>query len=454
MNLAVVILAAGQGTRMKSSLPKVLHPLAGQPLVSYSLNTARSLATHPPVLVVGRGSEAVRTAVGASAIFVEQAERLGTGHAVLQAREALRGKTDLVAVIYADMPLLTADSVQRLVDRQTSNTGPLTILVLVSDNPRGFGRVIRDTTGAVREVVEEAVATPEQMAVNELNAGVYCFDADWLWSNIDKIPLSMPKGEYYLTDMVGMSARDGRRVEGVITTDDSLAIGVNTLVHLAEAEQALRRRINTHWMTEGVTIVDPATTYIEPSVTIGSDTTIWPNTHLRGHTTVGSACQIGPNSVVSDCTIADQCRVLASVLEHAVMQKGANIGPFSHLRKGAELGENAHVGNFGELKNAKLGSGVRMGHFGYLGDAEVATKVNIGAGTITCNYDGVQKHRTVIEEGAFIGSDTMLVAPVRIGRGAKTGAGSVVTHDVPDGSVAYGVPARIQERKDQQDDQD
>jgi len=454
VNLAVVILAAGQGTRMKSSLPKVLHPLGGRPLVSYSLNTARALTVYPPVLVVGHDSEAVRATVGADAIFVEQAERLGTGHAVLQAREALQGKTDLVAVIYADMPLLTASTVQRLVDRQKSNTGPLTILVLVSNNPRGFGRVIRDTTGAVREVVEEAVATPEQLAINELNAGVYCFDADWLWSNIDRIPLSIPKGEYYLTDLVGMAVKEGHRVEGVTTTDDSEAMGVNTRVHLAEAEQALRRRINIRWMTEGVTIVDPVTTYIEPSVTIGPDTTIWPNTHLRGSTTVGSQCVIGPNTIISDCRIGDRCRVLASVLEQAVMQNGSDIGPFSHLRKGAELGEDAHVGNFGELKNTRLGPGAKVGHFSYLGDADIAAKVNIGAGTITCNYDGVQKHKTIIEEGAFIGSDTMLVAPVQIGRGAKTGAGSVVTHDIPADALAYGVPARTHKRKDEQNDQD
>jgi bifunctional UDP-N-acetylglucosamine pyrophosphorylase/glucosamine-1-phosphate N-acetyltransferase len=364
----------------------------------------------------------------------------------------LQGKSDLVSVVYGDMPLLTADTVQRLVDRQKANTGPLTILALLSDNPRGFGRVIRDTTDAVREIVEEAVASPEQLAINELNAGVYCFDADWLWSNIDKIPLSLPKKEYYLTDLVGMAVKQGLRVEGVRTTDDSEAMGINTRVHLAEAEQSLRHRINNGWMTNGVTIVDPATTYIESGVTIGPETTIWPNTHLRGNTTIGCGCQIGPNSIIDDSRIDDNCRVLASVLEQAVMQKGADIGPFSHLRKGAELGMNAHVGNFGEVKNSRLGQGAKMGHFSYLGDADVAAEVNIGAGTITCNYDGVRKHKTVIEQGAFIGSDTMLVAPVKIGQGAKTGAGAVVTHDVPAGSVAYGVPARLRKKKDGQDE--
>jgi len=454
MSLAVVILAAGQGTRMKSNLPKVLHPLGGRALVSYSLDIAKALTDFPPVLVVGNAAHAVQAAVGDKAIFVEQAKRLGTGHAVLQARDALKGKTDLVAVVYADMPLLTADTVRRLVERQKRNTGPLTILILVSSNPRGFGRVIRDTTGAVREVVEEAVASPAQLALNELNAGVYCFDADWLWSHIDEIPLSHPKEEYYLPDAVGMAVKEGRRVEAVITTDDSEAMGINTRVHLAEAEQALRRRINAHWMTEGVTIIDPATTYIEPSVTVGPETTIWPNTHLRGATGIGNQCQIGPNSIIIDCAIADRCHVLASVLEQTVMHRGSDVGPFAHLRKGTELGEGTHVGNFGELKNAKMGAGTKMGHFGYLGDADVAAGVNIGAGTVTCNFDGARKHRTQIEEGAFIGADAALVAPIHIGRGARVGAGSVVTHDVPADSLVYGVPARVHENEDRQDDQD
>jgi bifunctional UDP-N-acetylglucosamine pyrophosphorylase/glucosamine-1-phosphate N-acetyltransferase len=232
-------------------------------------------------------------------------------------------------------------------------------------------------------------------------------------------------------------------VEAVAAEETMEAMGINTRVHLAEAESVLRRRINRRWMLNGVTIVDPATTYIEPGVTIGRDTTVWPNTHLRGETTIGEHCHIGPNTIVVDCRIGDRCRALASVLEQAVMEDGADVGPFGHLRKGARLCEGAHMGNFGEMKNSTLGPGAKMGHFSYLGDAEVGAGANIGAGTITCNYDGVHKHKTVIEEGAFIGSDTMLVAPVRVGQGAKTGAGSVVTRDVPAGAVAYGVPARV-----------
>jgi bifunctional UDP-N-acetylglucosamine pyrophosphorylase/glucosamine-1-phosphate N-acetyltransferase len=362
VELAIVILAAGEGTRMKSDVPKMLHPLAGRPLVTYAVETARALTDAWPVLVVGRGAEAVQEAAGGGVVFVEQAERRGTGHAVLQARETLRGRSDLVLVTYADMPLLTAETLRRLVERQRENTGPIAMLALVSDEPRGFGRVIRDESGAVTQIVEEAVATPEQLAIRELNVGAYCFDADWLWANVDRIPLSLPKREYYLTDMIGMAVEKGLRVEAVIAQDESEALGINTRVHLAEAESALRHRINERWMLAGVTILDPATTYIEPGVTIGQDTTLWPNTHLCGETTIGEHCIVGPNTIIVDCQIGDGCRVLASVLEQAVMEEDSDIGPFGHLRKGARLCKGAHMGNFGEMKNATLGPEAKMGH--------------------------------------------------------------------------------------------
>ncbi len=452
MDLAVVILAAGEGTRMKSDLPKVLHPLAGRPMVAYSLDTARELTDRPPVLVVGHGAETVTEAAGDDVISVIQSEQLGTGHAVLQARESLEGQSDLVLVSYADMPLLTAETLERLVEMQRQNSGPITMLTLVRENPRGFGRVVRDADGAVVEIVEEAVATPEQFAIRELNAGVYCFDAGWLWDHVDQIPLSHPKEEYYLTDLVGMAVAEGRDVEAVIAEDPDETLGINTRLDLAEAERLLRRRINGRWMASGVTIVDPSTTYIEPDVAIGRDTVIRPNTHLRGRTSVGKRCTIGPNTIIEDSVVADGCVVLASVLEQAVMETGSDVGPFGHLRKGARLCEGAHVGNFGELKESTLGPGAKMGHFSYLGDTQVGAGANVGAGTITCNYDGERKHATVIEEGAFIGSATMLVAPVRVGKGARTGAGSVVTHDVPDGALAYGVPARVHDRTAEDDD--
>ncbi|MCP4535581.1 MAG: UDP-N-acetylglucosamine diphosphorylase/glucosamine-1-phosphate N-acetyltransferase [Chloroflexi bacterium] len=443
MKLAVVIPAAGQGTRMRSDLPKVLHPLMGQPLVIHAVDAAQALTEIPPVLVVGRAAEAVRETVGSRAAFVEQAERRGTGHAVLQAREMLRGQSDLVLVIYADTPLLTVETLRRQVAGQRENSGPITILAVTDDNSRGFGRVVRDAGGGVVQLVEEAGATTEQLAIKEFDAGAYCFDADWLWSHVDSIPLSLPKEEYYLTNLIEMAVTEGLRVEAVSAADPQEALGINSRVHLAEAEGVLRRRINERWMLDGVTIMDPAATYIEPGVTIGQDTTIWPNTYLRGDTTIGRHCTIGPTTIIEDCQIGNRCRVRASVLEQAVMEDEADIGPFGHLRKGARLCEGAHMGNFGEVKNATLGPGAKMGHFSYIGDADIGAEANVGAGTITCNYDGARKHKTVVKNDAFIGSGTMLVAPVTVGKQAQTGAGSVVTHDVPDGAVAYGVPARV-----------
>jgi bifunctional UDP-N-acetylglucosamine pyrophosphorylase/glucosamine-1-phosphate N-acetyltransferase len=445
--LAVVILAAGEGTRMRSSLPKVLHPLAGWSMVWYSVETATQLSVDRPVLVVGHGADAVRQVLGEAVVYVEQAEQLGTGHALLQARASLAGRSRAVLVCYADMPLLTSDTLGRLVDLQQRSGAAIAMLTLLADDPMGFGRVVRGTDGRVQTIVEEAVATAEQLAIRELNAGVYCFAADWLWSRLPDLPLS-PKGEYYLTDLVAMAMADDQRVEALVSRDAEELLGINTRVHLARAETIMRRRVNEKWMLAGVTLVDPAATYIEASVELDADTVIYPNTYLQGATTVGVGCEIGPNTLVRDSQIGERCVIRASVVEEARIEDGVDIGPFAHLRKGAHLGPGVHMGNFGEVKNSYLGPGTKMGHFSYVGDATIGTEVNIGAGTITCNFDGQRKHQTVIEDGAFIGSDTMLVAPVRVGAGAKTGAGAVVTHDVPPDSLAYGVPARVK-RNDQ-----
>ncbi len=439
--LSIIILAAGQGTRMHSDLPKVLHPLGGRPMVFYALEAARGLTSMPPVLVIGHGADEVRRTVGEAVTYVEQREQLGTGHAVLQCRAALEDRADEVLILYADMPLLTDATLRRVVDTRRERGAVLSILTVVAEDPRGFGRVVRRPDGSVARIVEEADATEEERAIRELNAGVYACDASWLWEHLPALPLR-PKGEYYLTDLVEMAADEGRTVVAVPADDPTEALGINTRVHLAEAEAVLRRRINRRWMEAGVTMIDPATTYIEPTVVIGTDTVIWPNTILRGQTVIGRHCRIGPNALIEDSTIGDRCRVVASVVERAVMEEGSNVGPFSHLRPGAHLGPGAHVGNFGEVKNSYLGPGVKMGHFSYVGDAEVGAEANIGAGTVTCNFDGKQKHRTVIGEEAFIGSGTMLVAPVRVGRRAVIGAGSVVTRDIPDETLAYGVPAR------------
>ena len=446
MIVTAVILAAGQGTRMRSALPKVLHQVAGRPLVQYSLDAVAGLCDDTPVLVVGHAAETVRAEVGDAARYALQAEQLGTGHAVRMAQPLLKGNSDLVVVIYADMPLLSRETLQRLVDQQCANDGPITMLTIEVDDPRGFGRVVRAPDGSVQTIVEEAQCTPEQRAIRELNVGVYCFEGDWLWDALERVPLS-PKGEYYLTDTVGLATEAGLAVQAIPMEDPADAMGINTRVHLAEAEAIIRARTNKAWMESGVTMPDPTTAYIEQGVSIGSDTIIMPNTHLRGETRIGESCVIGPNSIIDDCQIGNGCRVLSSVLEKAVMDDGADIGPFGRLRKGAHLGEGVHMGNFGEVKDSYLASGVKMGHFSYIGNATIGEDVNIGAGTITCNYDGVNKYTTEIGAGTFIGSDTMLVAPLKIGKNAITGAGAVVKNDVQDNQVVAGVPARPIKKK-------
>lgn len=445
MKIASVILAAGYGTRMKSDLPKVLHPLVGRPMIDWCLRTVETLSTQSPVVVVGHGREQVEALLGQRCRFVVQTQLLGTGHAVMQAAPQLQGQADAVIVTYGDMPLLRSETVQSLLDAFTleyaaGRAPALAMLTISRDDPQGFGRVVRNAHGDIQAIVEEADCTPEQKLIRELNPGVYCFDAEWLWANLSKVPLSK-KGEYYLTDMVGIAVAQGR---AVLTQPAPAAEvdGVNTRLHLAQVESVMRRRILERHMLAGVTVVDPQATYIEDDVVIGSDTVILPGCLLQGKTVIGRHAVIGPNTQIVASTISDGCKVSYSVVEQARMDARAEIGPFGHLRKSAHLGEGVHMGNFGEVKNSYLGPGVKMGHFSYIGDAVIGDDVNIGAGTITCNFDGKNKNKTVIGKDAFIGSDTMLVAPLTIGAGARTGAGSVVTHDVPENGLVYGVPAR------------
>lgn len=450
MKISAVILAAGQGTRMRSSLPKVLHPLLGRPMASYSIRSATEATGVKPVVVIGHGAEQVRTSLGDIAEYVVQAPQLGTGHAVLQAEKLLRGNSDLVLVTAADMPLLSVETFNTLSEAQRNHAGPIAMLTVMADDPRGFGRVVRSESGAVKEIIEESLATHDQLQIHELNTSVYCFDAGWLWDVLHKIPLS-PKGEYYLTDLVGIATAEGLSVRAVQLADEREAIGINTRVHLADAEAILRQKINRQWMEAGVTIVDPWATYIEADVVIGADTVIWPNSYLHGHTMIGSNCTVGPNTIVRNSTIGDRCALLFSVLDRAILEDDVDIGPYARLRKGAHLAKGVHMGNFGEVKDSYLGPGTKMGHFSYIGNAAIGADVNIGAGTITCNYDGEKKHPTEIGEGAFIGSDTMLVAPVKVGDGSRTGAGSVVTKNVPADTLVVGMPARAIRKLEKRD---
>lgn len=441
MKLSTIILAAGQGTRMNSTLPKVLHLLNGKPLVKYSIDLAAAAGSQRTVVVIGNGAEQVRNTVGDGVEFAIQQQRLGTANAVEAAESLLTAEDGLVLVISADMPLLTAATLIHLVQTQADAGGPMTLLTVRSANPRGFGRIIRGLDGEVLGIVEEAQATAEQLMIDELNVGAYCFSSPWLWQALKKIKLS-PKGEYYLTDIVAVAVAEGKKVLAVSIENEDETLGINNRVHLAEAERVIRRRINHAHMLAGVTMTDPDLVYIEETVRIGRDTVLLPNTWLTGKTAIGEGCEIGPGTIISDSSIGNHCHLLASVIEGAEVEDEVGMGPFCHLRKGAHLGRGVHMGNFGEVKDSYLAAGVKMGHFSYIGNATIGENVNIGAGTITCNYDGVHKHPTEIGENTFIGSDTMLVAPLKIGKNAKTGAGAVVTHDVADNEIVAGVPAK------------
>jgi bifunctional UDP-N-acetylglucosamine pyrophosphorylase/glucosamine-1-phosphate N-acetyltransferase len=441
MKLASIVLAAGKGTRMKSKLPKVLHPICGRPMIEYAVRVAQASGAEKTVVVIGHGADEVQQYLGDRVQYAVQTEQLGTGHAVMAARDEISKEFDYILVSNGDMPLLTEETLKQLVDTQKKNTGPISLMTMISEDSFGFGRIVRGKDNSVIAIVEEVQCSPEQLAIQELNVSAYCFDAKWLWQVLPRLPLS-PKGEYYLTDLVGLAVNDGLKVAALTMKDYHEALGINTRVHLSEAEAAMRQRIVERHMLNGVTVIDPASTYVEDSVTIGLDTTLQPNTFLRGETIIGEDCVIGPNTIISDCQVGNGCVILAVVMEKAIVEDGVDMGPFARLRKGAHLGSGVHMGNFGEVKDSYLGEGTKMGHFSYIGNAKIGKDVNIGAGTITCNYDGEKKHPTVIGDRVFIGSDTMLVAPLILEDDARTGAGAVVTHDVRAGELVVGVPAK------------
>jgi bifunctional UDP-N-acetylglucosamine pyrophosphorylase/glucosamine-1-phosphate N-acetyltransferase len=446
----VVILAAGMGMRMKSSIPKVLHPLLGKPMVEYIFDAVRDICEDPPLVVVGNRADLVMETLGDKARYAVQEPQLGTAHAVQCAREVLRGKSDIVLVANSDFPLITAQTYALLVRTHQESGSKLTLSTVVSNDPRGFGRILRDGGGRIVGIVEDKDATTQQKKITELNSNPYCFNAEWLWEALDQVKKSAV-GEYYLTDLVEIASKSGQVVGSIEIENHQESIGINNRIHLAEATKVVQQRINHKWMLAGVTMIDPDKVFIDDTVTLGRDTVLYPEVYLRGASTVGEGCQLGPSVILENTNIGDRCKLLYAMLESAKLENDVDMGPFGHLRRGAHLDDHVHMGNFGEVKNSYLAPGVKMGHFSYIGDAHIGRNANIGAGTVTCNFDGEGKYKTEIGEDAFIGSDTMLVAPVKIGRGAKTGAGAVVTNDVPDGSVVVGVPAKVIKSKQEKD---
>jgi bifunctional UDP-N-acetylglucosamine pyrophosphorylase/glucosamine-1-phosphate N-acetyltransferase len=437
-SLAGVILAAGKGTRMKSELPKVLHSVCGLPMVEHVGRAMRVAGVERPIVVVGHGGRLLREALGEDAYaYAEQAEQLGTGHAAAMAAPLLSGYDGPVIVTPGDTPLLTGEALSALVARHRETEAAITLATFRLEDPTGYGRVVREHGRPVR-IVEHKDASGEERAIDEVNAGVYCIDARALVEVLPRLRADNALGEYYLTDVLALLAGDGARCVAVEWEDPSLMMGVNDRWQLAEAAGAMRARLLRAHALAGVTIIDPKTTYVHADVRIEADTVLEPMTSLEGRTMVGAGCVIGPSARVIDSVIEDECSVVMSLVVGAVMRSGSRCGPFAHLRPGAVLGERAKVGNFVEVKNATLGEGSSASHLTYLGDAEIGPRVNVGAGTITCNYDGFAKHRTVIEEGAFVGSNSTLVAPVTIGKDAIVGAGSVITDDVPEDSLGLG----------------
>ncbi len=434
----VVVLAAGKGTRMKSDHPKVLHRIAGLPLIEHVLRLADSLDPASVTVIIGHRADDVRQALGKrpGLRFALQQPQLGTGHALLQAESALRGATGTVVLLSGDVPLLRGDTLAALLRVHEARGAAATVVTADVDAPDGYGRIVRDG-GRIVAIVEHKDATPAQRAIREINSGIYAFDLEGLFDALRDVGSANAQGEHYLPDLVKICTARGRIVETSPVADAREILGVNSRKELAELAEILKMRTNDALMQSGVTIVDPATTFIGPDVEIGADSVIHPGVYLEGRTRVGARCEIHSGVRIVDSTLDDEVVINNfCVITSARVAKGARVGPFAHIRPESQVGEQAHVGNFVELKKTSFGRGSKASHLTYLGDATVGENVNVGAGTITCNYDGVTKHPTVIEDGAFIGSDTQLIAPVRVGRGAYVAAGSSITEDVPADSLA------------------
>jgi bifunctional UDP-N-acetylglucosamine pyrophosphorylase/glucosamine-1-phosphate N-acetyltransferase len=440
-----VVLAAGLGTRMRSTLPKLLHPLLGRPMLGYVIDAAVAATGGRPVVVTSPATAAIRPAFADVADFALQEQPIGTGDAVRAGLVAVPADADAVLVLNGDVPRIHPDLAGALLAELRASGAAIVLTTVETADAGRLGRIVRDADGGIVGIVEAKDATEDELDIAEINAGLYAFDAAWLRRRIVDLRPSPASGELYLTDLVRFAHEDGAGVSAIVVEDDGRLLGINDRLQLAEAEGDLRAEINERHLLAGVSMHDPSTAYIEPSVELATDVTLEPNVVLRGRTRVGQGTTIGAGSQIFDTVIGRDCRIWASVLESSTVEDEVEIGPFAHLRPGSSIGRRARLGNYAEVKNSRIGEGVQQHHMSYLGDADVGARTNVGAGTITANYDGVRKHRTKIGEGVFLGVDSMLVAPLEIGDGAKTGAGAVVTHDVPPGKLALGVPARIRE---------
>jgi bifunctional UDP-N-acetylglucosamine pyrophosphorylase/glucosamine-1-phosphate N-acetyltransferase len=441
-------MAAGLGKRMRSRTPKVLHPILGRPMLAYVVDAAREATGTAPIVVYSPATAALREALaGADVEFVLQEEPRGTGDAVRAALASVPKEIDEVLVVSGDVPLVLPETLRELLEQRRLDEAALALVAVTTFEPAGLGRVIRSDQGFVEGIVEETDATPEERDLDEINAGLYAFDTAWLRQRIRDLAASSATGELYLTELVALARRDGRLVASLDLEDDGRLLGINDRAQLAAAEWDMRTELNQRHMRAGVTMGDPSTAYIEPTVELAADVVLEPNVILRGSTRVGEGSLIRAGSQLFDAVIGRDCVVWASIIESSELEDGVSVGPFSRIRGGSRIGRGVRVGNYAEIKNSRLAQGVKQNHFSYLGDADVGAGTNIGAGAITANWDGIDKHPTTIGEGVFIGVDTMLIAPVSVGDGAKTGAGAVVTKDVPPDTLAVGVPARIRELK-------